>query len=147
MKPLLLSLTFILSLSFVGGQAQNEQQEVESTMLTFIQCFLDKDHTMMMTFWNKSDDIVCIVDNKTYNTEQLSELYTYYFESIESVEILEQSFKVTPLGKYKALCIWQGKEKIKMKGHEQIESSWNSSLVMENKKGGWVIIHCHTSHY
>ncbi|WP_430816807.1 nuclear transport factor 2 family protein [Carboxylicivirga sp. RSCT41] len=146
MKLLTSSITLSLFLS-IACYSQNLQAEIESTINDFTQSFLNEDYEKSLSYWNSSNDIVYIAGNKTYNTEQLHTLYKYLSENIESIEILEQSVKATPISPYRALCIWQGKEKVKMKDHEVVESNWISTLLMENKKGGWVILHCHTTHF
>ncbi|MCG8579403.1 MAG: nuclear transport factor 2 family protein [Bacteroidales bacterium] len=146
MKSLLTAIT--LSILFpLCSIAQNIQAEIESTIKVFTESFLNEDYEKSMSYWNNSDDIVYISDDRTYNTKELRSLYEFMSENIESLEILEQTIKTTSIGQYKALCIWQGKEKIKMKDREAIESNWISTFIMENKKGRWIILHGHTTHY
>ncbi|MCU4165459.1 YybH family protein [Carboxylicivirga caseinilyticus] len=136
---LLLSSQIVLS--------QNMQKEIESTIESIMQSSMDKDIDKSMSFWNNSDDFLLIVDGHEYNITQLREMYENFLGNMEKQEVLKNSVEVTPLGKYIALCIWKGTESIKMKDSETVEANWISTLIMENKKGGWVIIHGHTTHY
>ena len=127
--------------------AQQMQKEVESTIESFIKCSEEKDLDKAMKYWLNSEDFVYIADGQELGIQQLRKLTEDFFANVEKQEIIEHSITVKSLGEYKACCIWRGTERIKMKEQEPIESSWVSTLIMENKKGGWVIIHGHTSHF
>ncbi|TRX72383.1 nuclear transport factor 2 family protein [Carboxylicivirga sp. M1479] len=149
MKPLLITL-MIASLLFASdlfAQTAQMQKEVESTIESMIKCTQDSDLQKLMSFWHNGDDFTYIADGKTFSYEELQNLLNDYLLNKESIEVLKQTISVHALAQYKALCIWEGTEKVKMKDQEAVVMNWISTLVLENKKGGWVIIHGHTSHY
>ena len=147
MKKNVFYLAIVLLLSSQIICAQNMQKEIENTIEAMIKCSIDKDLEKSMSFWLDSEDFVLITDGHITNFAQLKEMLKQFWANLEKQEVLKNSVQVTPLSKYKALCVWKGTESIKMKDSEAIESNWISTLVMENKKGGWVILHGHTSHF
>nr|WP_319400484.1 nuclear transport factor 2 family protein [uncultured Carboxylicivirga sp.] len=127
--------------------SQNMQKEIEDTIEAMIKSSMQKDLNKSMSFWLDSDDFVLITDGHVTNYAQLREMLEQFWANMEKQEVLKNTVQVTPLDKYKALCIWKGTESIKMKDGVAFESNWISTLIMDNKKGGWVIIHAHTSHF
>lgn len=148
MKSVLFFLVVAAFLLSQGVSAQDNQmhKEIKMTIDAMIKCTQDKDFEGVMSFWEDSNDFVYIADGNEVNMESLRGMFKGYLDNLETVDVLQQSLIVHPIGKHKAYCIWKGTEKVKMIGKDAIESSWVSTLIMENKKGGWKIVHGHTSH-
>ncbi len=147
MKKLASLIVIFFLLSNTTIVSQNMQKEIEDSIDAMIKCSMEKDIDKSMSFWLDSKDFLYISDGQEYDISQLRNLLKEFWVNLEKQEVLENSIEVTPLGKYKALCVWKGSESIKMKDSEAFESNWISTLIMENKKGGWVILHGHTSHF
>lgn len=147
MKRILLACALLMTWSLQLTMAQNAKQEIKQTIDDMIAASLDKDLDKSMSYWDSSPAFTYIADGQQYDYQQLKDMYANFLANVENNEIIEQHITVREIGKYKAICTWSGTEKVKMKGQDAIESNWLSTLVMENKKGGWVILHGHTSHY
>lgn len=131
----------------IPAQDKQMQKEVEETIESLVQASLDGDVDKSMAFWLDNEAFTYIADGHTFNYDALMNLYADYLSKRERVTITEQSVTVKPLGKYQALCLWRGTEKVKMINQDETVVNWISTFIMENKKGGWVIVHGHTSHY
>ncbi len=147
MKPVMLVCALLFSLSISFAYAQNTEKEITETINDMIEAGLSKDLDKAMAFWDNSPSFNYIADGQQFNYSQLKEMYKGFLDNVETYEVTESKVTVKEIGKYKALCIWTGAEKVKMKDQDPIEPKWISTLVMENKKGGWIILHGHTSHF
>ncbi|WP_430817942.1 YybH family protein [Carboxylicivirga sp. N1E11] len=123
------------------------QREIEASIKAMMKCAAEKDIEGCMAYWSNSKDFVFIADGEEMDIEALKAFYHDFFNSLEHHEVIKHSVEVWPLGKYKAYCIWRGAERYTMKGQASVTSHWVSTLIMENKKGGWVILHGHSSHF
>lgn len=147
MKSAMLVCVFLLSWGLQVSQGQNAENEIKKTIADMIQAGVSKDLDKTMSYWDNSSSFVYIADGKQYNYQQFKEMYIGFLENVENNEVTESDVTVKEIGKYKALCVWTGAETVKMKDQSTIKTKWISTLVMENKKGGWIILHGHTSHY
>ncbi|MBR8535587.1 nuclear transport factor 2 family protein [Carboxylicivirga sediminis] len=147
MKRILLISTLLIGWGIHVAYAQSAEQEIKQTIEDMIQAGLDKDVDKTLSYWDQSPSFTFIADGHQYDFMAFKDMYTDFLNKVESQEVTENKLTVKEIGKYKALCIWTGTEKVKMKEQEPFESKWISTLLMENKKGGWVILHGHTSHF
>ncbi len=149
MKLLAIYLAMLSLLLLQSLQAQNTQvqKEVEKTIQSLVEYSVDKNLDKSMSFWSDSDDFTYIADGKQLNFTELKQVYSDYFQNREQVKIISQSYTVHAINQYNAICIWEGTEKVKMKDQDETVVNWIATLIMENKKGGWVITHGHTSHF
>ncbi|WP_439182800.1 nuclear transport factor 2 family protein [Carboxylicivirga taeanensis] len=147
MKTAVLLAIIFLSWNLPVTYGQSAEKEINATINDMIQASLSKDLEKTLSYWDNSASFSYIADGEHFTYAQFKEMYQEFLASVESSEISESHVKVREIGKYKAICIWNGREKVTMKNQSPIESNWISTLVMENKKGGWVILHGHTSHF
>ncbi|GEM_PF-5399904 len=149
MKSFVLLLVFagILHCATIDAQKSQMHNEIESTIKAFTESVIDKDIDKLMSYWLDHEDFMYTADGKIFTYEDLHKAMDEFCANTEKVIITNQTIKVTPLANKKALCTWQGSENLKMKEKEAVDINWISTFVMENKKGGWVILHGHTSHY
>lgn len=148
MKSLIVMLAIIIQTLTLNMQAQSSQlqNEIKTTIEALMQCSIEKDFEKAISYWHNGDQFRFISDGESLSYEDLKHLYKDFFHNLEYIKVLENKVTTYPLSNYKALCIWEGIEKYKMIDSEELESKWISSLVMENKKGKWIILHAHTSH-
>lgn len=86
-------------------------------------------------------------DGQVLNFNQLKEMYIGLFENLDYVKLLKSEVIICEENLDFACCIWQGKEKIKMKEADEVKSSWTATILMIKRNKLWKITHFHATHF
>ena len=86
-------------------------------------------------------------EGNVLNYPQLIEMYEALFSNLEFVEVLESRISYEQLSPHSLLCFWTGKERIKMTGQDEAESSWCATVIIKQFNECWKIIHFHLTHF
>ena len=122
----------------------NTAEEVFDKLIEYT---LQKDAVNALSLYDDSEIFKFIDDEgKVLNFQQLVEMYNNLFEQLEYVEILESSISYEQLSSDVSLCFWTGKELIKMKEVDEMESAWTATVIVKQLEDGWKIIHFHLTH-
>lgn len=121
---------------------------VEEVFDKLIECTAQKDVAGAVALYDDSELFKFIDDERNVlKYPQLVELYTGLFNRLDYVEVLESTVSYEQLSHDAVLCFWSGKELIKMKDKDEVESSWSATVILKQFNEKWKIIHFHLIHF
>lgn len=100
---------------------------------------LQYDNSVHFKFINEKGEIL--------NSKAFAEMFAGLMNMLDYVNIYESLVSVNELNAESALCIWQGKEKIKMKGADEVDSSWTATVLLKKFEESWKVMHFHATHF
>jgi hypothetical protein len=144
--------TVVLGCNVSNNTNEYDENEVVISTSAIVDSLMEftykKNIDKLMTLYADSTKFQFIDNEGTpKNLNELKELYSNLFISLESIKVLENKVSVVPINSENAYCVWQGKEEIKMMESEMMLSSWIATIFVKKIDDSWKIIHFHATHF